>query len=444
MIAPFKVLLVPIGLAFTAPACAVVQAPPASESISALDLAEDIDSWVEWTLATHPNLSWSAPVEALRAEAAALQASLAGPYDTRRAWLALAVLNPTLNDAHAGVRYPEAAFEAYQAGGGAIFPTPIEARPDGLFVADTIADGSALRAGDAILAINQRPADDILGALLPRMRGETPTLRARVLSLRFAGALWALTGGADTYSVEVDRHGRGVEHVVLDPARDGAGTPRSPFTLSWRADIAVLDITSFDRVLEAEFTSFLDDAFAQIGARNTTTVVIDLRKNGGGARQLSDQLAAYLTAGRYTPISAVQARIIPQNQALVPGSSVGEVIATPFAQWVEPPETLAGRHGGDTVIMIGPNTYSQAVVFAATAQDFGFARLAGQPTEGPANQTGQVQSHTLPHSGLTVLSPIYIFTRASGTAGRAPLQPDIQLTGDNPAQLEALLAGLAE
>ena len=37
-------------------------------------------------------------------------------------------------------------------------------------------------------------------------------------------------------------------------------------------------------------------------------------------------------------------------------------------------------------------------------------------------------------------SPIYVFTRASGETGRAPLTPDVMLEGDADAQLDALLA----
>ena len=75
-------------------------------------------------------------------------------------------------------------------------------------------------------------------------------------------------------------------------------------------------------------------------------------------------------------------------------------------------------------ILVGPNTYSQAIVFAVTAQDFNIAIIAGSTTEGPANQSGQVQRFALKHTGLVAQAPIYLFTRASGKLGNKGLLAD--------------------
>ena len=173
-------------------------------------------------------------------------------------------------------------------------------------------------------------------------------------------------------------------------------------------------------------------------------MIIDVRKNGGGARQLSDRLMAYLTTARYTPISAVKARIVAENHALIPGSQIGQVIEMPFAQWVEPTDELAHRFLGKSVILIGPASYSQTIAFAVTVQDFKIAQIAGTPTEGPANQTGQVQRFTLPESGLVVQAPLYIFTRPSGEIGRARLIPDHLIPGQGEAQLKILITEISE
>jgi len=103
------------------------------------------------------------------------------------------------------------------------------------------------------------------------------------------------------------------------------------------------------------------------------------------------------------------------------------------------------RFAGQVYLLIGPGTYSQAIAFAAAAQDHGVATLVGQPTEGPANQTGQVQMHVATHTKLQAMAPLYVFTRASGQSGSAGLLPEIPIT-DRPAQpmhsVDALLSHL--
>ena len=192
--------------------------------------------------------------------------------------------------------------------------------------------------------------------------------------------------------------------------------------------------------METEFRAFIDQAFADIAARGSEILIVDISANGGGAHMLSDHLLAYLTTQRHTPLSAVTARITEQNQALIPGSQIGDVMSMPFARWVEPPAELANRFTGRTAFLVGAGTYSQAIVLAATVQDFGIAPVAGPGTQGRANSTGQVQLHRLTHTGLEVAAPIYVFIRPSGDTSSAPVIPDIPLEGPRETQIDALIA----
>ena len=436
----FFIIILVLALGLTA--CS--QAVEEERTLSADDIAEDLQALSAWLSDTHPDLAHSVEPAALNAAITALRAELAGPHSVREAWMAMAVLNPLLNDAHMGVRYPQAAFEAYREAGGAAFTAPITVRNGRAYVAESIAQGSALKAGERIVSINGAPAEPILAKLLDRMRGETPRLRERVLSSRFDAAIWLAMGPAQGYRVEVEDQTGAVRRIRLDENRDVSGDAGVMFALDTQSTPPVMSVRTFDRAREDEFAAFLQDAFARLDAIGAQQLIIDIRDNGGGARQLSDRLLAYLTSERYTPISAVTARITPENQALIPGAQLGEVISTPFAQWVEPAAELPHRFAGEAVILIGPATYSQAIAFSATAQDFQIAMIAGTQTEGPASQTGQVQQHALPNSGLTALAPIYIFTRASGPSGRQGVAPDLPIDGEGRAQLEALKAALVE
>ncbi len=403
------------GLAITAPSHASASSVDSeAEQLTAAQVENDLDDWLEWTNSTHPKLDYSADPAVIMAAAEAIRASLPDRMSRIEAWRQMARLNNVLNDAHMGlvIPIPEALEGTRQ--------ISFHLREAALEVVD---GGGIVPDGASITRIGDMAVGDMLSRLLPLVRGESDSLRRRIVETRF-GASWSLLSGqAFPSQLCFDADG---SSQCIDP--DGpvtfavAGT--GGYELKWQEDSAILDIPTFVRDREEEFTAFLETSFAEIASRGARRLVIDLRNNGGGAHDLSDKLMAYLTDKPWSPISAVTARITPANQAMIPGSEPGQVVSVPFQQIQTPPADLDNRFTGEVEIMIGPNSYSQAIVFAATAADHGVARLTGEPTSAPANQTGQVQQHVLPNSGFTVRAPIYILYRASGDKTRDPLRPD--------------------
>jgi len=280
--------------------------------------------------------------------------------------------------------------------------------------------------------------------LMPRLRGEDDQIRERIASLHFSLALWTYAGGAEQYEIELMSTDGSREIQTLTPQSKGRESEAevSPFRLAFEADAAILHLETFNRGKEEEFAGFLPRAFAEIANNQAEILIIDLRKNGGGARDLSDRLMAYITDSPYSPISAVTARIVPENQRLIPTASLGDVVSVPFVQRVDPPHELKHRFEGKVWLLIGPNTYSQAIVFATTAKDHEFAQLAGLPTSGRANQTGQVKRTKLPGSGFEVQSPIYVFVRSSGDRSSDPLRPDVEIEELAPADYPTFIERL--
>ena len=417
-----------------ASAAACAQSEP---TISAEDLRADMTDWQDWFFATHPNPAFSMDVDAVVAELATISASLNGDYTRREAWLALSLINPDFNDGHMAISMPMADYEAYLETGGANFTLPVRIEGGRVFIADTVIETSPFEAGAEILSINGAPVTPMVVASLERTHGDGDGLRTYLIEQRFSRYLWALTGGAASWRVETSRAVRDI-----DPARDIATTETDQWILDFADDAAILTLNTFSPEYEEAFAAFIEPAFAEIAEAGSEVLVIDLSANGGGAHQLSDLLLSYLTDTRYTPLSAVTARITPGNQALIPGSELGQVVSTPFTQWVEPAAEQENRFKGTFGFLIGTGTYSQAIVTAATVQDFDIAPVAGVATGGRANSTGQVQVHTLSRSGLDVAAPIYIFTRASGDTSGDPVIPDLPLEGSRENQLEAFIAYL--
>lgn len=408
--------------AATIAALAIVSAQPVSsqtvepsdQTFTAQEVRSDLDAWLEWTRSTHPQLAYSVDPDVLEKAAERISQALPETLSPSEAWRALATLNPVFNDAHIGLLVPPVS-ETEEAA----VPLTISATQEGLFARST-PDGP--EGSFQIHAFNGTAWKDIASEAMARLRGENEALRRFIIERRLHGLLRVLLPEGEIQSMTIqDSSNRQIE-VPVDPSRlrflaNDAGA----FGLSFTGNTAELSVPSFARDREEEFTAFLESAFATIAERGSDRLVIDISENGGGAHDLSDQLMAYLTDKPYAATSAVTARITRQNQALIPGSKPGDVLTVPFAETVTPAADLAHRFDGDVSIKLGAKSYSQAIVFAATAQDMGVARLVGEAPRAPANQTGQVQTFKLPNTGFTVRAPIYIIYRGSGDRSRAPL-----------------------
>ena len=152
------------------------------------------------------------------------------------------------------------------------------------------------------------------------------------------------------------------------------------------------------------FADFMAGALDVLDAQPVQRVVIDLRANSGGDSRLLEPLI----------------------------------------------ETLAQRadvnQPGHLFVLIGPRTFSSAVLNAIQFRQRTAAILIGEPTGGEPNHYGEVKSFTLPNSGLNVYYSTRLFVYIEGDTSSA-LEPDQMvplmaadlLTGRDPV-LEAALA----
>lgn len=416
--------------------------PADKQSYSKAAITEDFDAFLNFVKGTHPDLSYSADLSELDETADNVRRSFHDGMTMREIWMEMARVNPSFHDAHVGLRRPVAALEVYQKQGGVLFPAQIVFGGNGVMRLGPGVEGAA---GAEVLSINGVGADAIVRTLLPRMRGETEALRRLVLGRYFSQYFWIAYGGFETYAVRINKNGRTRTLTLKAGANSEPQEGETLFTYE-RIDSATgyLNVTTFEIEHKERFEDFLETAFAQIQQDGVTRLIIDLRENGGGARDLSDLLMAYLTDKPYSAISRVKARVTPENVKRIPGAKIGDVVSLPFKQPVSPPEAYPMRFDGDVYALIGGITYSQAIVFAATLQDYGIATLAGEKTQGPANQTGQVQKHTLANTTLEALAPIYIFTRASGDTSRQGVVPDFEIANDPLDPMESVHLLLAK
>jgi C-terminal processing protease CtpA/Prc len=415
-------------------------------SFTRAEVAEDFDAFLTFVNSTHPKLEYSADIEALDATVEQVRQSFSDDMTLRDAWTAMALVNPKFGDAHIGLRRPVDALAAYKESGGALFPAPVVFDGTGaMLIAQSAPEGIGVEPGDVVLSVNGVATRDIIEHLLPRMRGESETLGRLIMERYFSQYFWITYGGYEGYAVRV-KGDRGVRTVTLKPSGDVTqSSGENLYAYKKLTDnVGYLDVTTFEIEYKDQFKAFLEGAFTQINEDGVEALIIDLRQNGGGAHDLSDLLMAYLTDKPFSAISGVTARVTKDNiKRLPPGVELGSVLSLPFQQVITPPKDLPMRFNGKVYALIGALTYSQAISFASTLQDFEIATIVGEETEGPANQSGQVQSFILPNTGLQTLAPIYIFKRASGDTSRRGVIPDVEIA-DDPLDSQASVRRLIE
>lgn len=409
-------------------------------------LVADLHQITDIVSSTHPDISYTAHPAEIERMAAMIEASLEAGMNVREAWLAFARFNPLFRDAHTGVIYPVAAFDAYREAGGAVFPLAVSIDVAGrVLVAYSASAVRGIAPGEEILAINGEAVEWFVARIMPLMRGETPAIQSLVLTRNFAAYWWTMHGPSAAFDVELrGRDGR-KRTVTLSrtsvPASTGA--PADAFRFRYLTkDVGYLDVRSFDPSLKDAFQAFATQTFATLKRNKTRKLVVDVRNNPGGAHELSDILLDHLTPLRTRQASSLRARIVEENEALAPAARVGDVVDLDFDEWREPTAN-ANRFTGKAVLLIGPRTYSQAIVLGATFQDFKLGIVAGQPTGGWANQTGQVRMTPLMHTGLSVAAPLYIIYRPSGDKRSGALHPDKILEEPVDDPLAAALAAAA-
>lgn len=403
---------------------------------------------------THPDPGHSSDAAQLAQAYKDVKAKLRQPLTRDEAWRLLATLNPVFADAHLMVGQPDwrAQTAAHLNAGGTLFPYEVQIDDAGdVFIrAELGADGSAL-AGVRIERINGLPARALAAGMLARVHGDTPEFRANLLARRWWFFYWKMHGEQAGYDLQLAK-------------RDGLASIRVPAsgkTPRWLAEAdsfnrqfhfelladktALLTVNTFYWPDKQAYLDFMRSAFAALRAAGATTLLIDVRQNGGGNDDMwIEGILRYVADKPYRWASAYRKKVIEGRQSET--EKVGDVIAGPIEKWVQPELGHPLRFSGKTYLLVGRGTYSSAILFSNVVQDFGFGKVVGEGVYARARQSGGTRNTVLPHTGLAFSVPRLIFDRPSGVAQPVLVRPDIELPDDPYAShglIEALLARLA-
>lgn len=402
------------------------------EKIAPELLHADIDALLEGARQRHPDFAGYADEAGLRQLAATLKADINQPLTRVEFFRYVGQLSHAFGDGHSFLLWPYQELKTQQAAGAKIFPFAVTYKADSLIVNHTYqAAGQQLPAASQLVKINGVSIDEILQKTQLYVGGETATLRKAFVADRLPYMLWAVFGFVSQFDVEFRHQGK-LQHLSVKPEQQWTITDNQQTaqdSLSYRRlehDVGYLNVPTFD-VDPDDFSTQLAELFSQIATDRVTSLIIDIRSNTGGNTDTAAELASYLADKPFRLVSQMSEKLNQDNRGLFgyKGHS-GELISSQWQDY-EKPVTAAKRFNGKVVVLIGPLTYSAAIVFATTVQDNQLGLLAGNDTGGFANQSGQGNLFNLPNSQLRAYVATRLLLRPSGDATQQPVRPDLSV-----------------
>ena len=164
-------------------------------------------------------------------------------------------------------------------------------------------------------------------------------------------------------------------------------------------------------------------------------MIIDIRDNPGGNTDTVTYLASYLANKPFRLVSSLQEKLNKDNRGWFGyKGDVGEITTQEWTDW-ENATSSPNRFDGKSFLLVGPISYSAAIVFATTLQDNQFATLIGETTGGFANQSAQGNLFNLPNSQLRAYITTRLLIRPNGNKARTHVVPEyiVETTSKNLA-----------
>jgi hypothetical protein len=432
-----------IGLVFVLLYTGFVGATDAPQTFSPQELRQDLAELEAQIGRIHPDVEHSVRKAELARALSGVKAQLNRPMTRDEAWVALAALNPVMKDGHLVVTFPggtSAELSRHLSSGGRLFPFDVHVTVNGeLFIRSALNGEASALQGRRIDTIDGVPGRQIAERLFAHINGDTPAFQAALLSARFAFFYWKLFGDKQSYRLKV----AGVESVVEGRSDMPLAYADRSFEQLFRFEMpnarqAVLTVNQFYWREKSQFYDFTRDAFARMQAAGTQTLVIDIRSNSGGDDDMwIEGIMPYIATQPFRNGSDYVLKVIEGRQK--EGQKVGDVVRGSQSTY-QPALDNPLRFTGKVYVLIGPYTYSSAILFTNAVQDYGFATVVGTGGAARTTQSGGTQNVKLSRTQMGLVVPRFLLKRPSGIEGL--LQPDILIPEDPfraATAIEALL-----
>lgn len=269
--------------------------------------------------------------------------------------------------------------------------------------------GQELPAQTEILAINGKSIADIQSELfkyLPSDGAIETKKRSQLNDGAFSILYHWIFGDKHTFRVEfkskngetgiINLAGKSVNDIECDFRNKPAVT--KPLQLDFlQNNVALLTVKSFDdnriNAAKLNFKEFLESSFKEINTRKISTLIIDVRNNGGGADDYGALLYSYLAAKPFKYFASK--------------STVTSAVTLQENPLLGLQQAQKNTFTGNVLFLINGVSFSTAADFCSIARSHNRGKFIGEETGGGyyGNTSGQSVTITLINSSIEVTIP---------------------------------------
>jgi|GEM_PF-1386709 C-terminal processing protease CtpA/Prc len=407
-----------------------------------------------------------------------LRNSLPESMNREKWYLELARLIASLHDGHTAVFYPDDFRREYFQQGGKIMPFRILLQDDfsvqiqDNFTTDSLLDSARL------LEINAKPVDELIGEMRKLTFGESDVFRNAQVSRYFGRMYWFLYGHTDSLRIKLRLNNGSVHERKLPMLSDKEYDevirkkyPQGQTTGKWRNMVytpmqgrSVGRLSLMDFNLYKGYKDSIRAVFKSMAENKTDTLLLDLRGNGGGEFNITEEINHYLLDTPWVLVSRAKIKMsddfyaafpkvlkvlkfLPKNLIIRLASALmtkntrirktelsrDAYTRIPSYQIYTKPRKHFSRDyffRGKVFLFTDRHSYSMSGMFAAIMKDYGRAVLVGEETGGLANPHGATTLLKLPVSGFSFSVSTARAYRPSGIFDDAGVKPDVPVAYD--------------
>lgn len=396
-------------------------------SLTVTQMHNDIDAFIEGVITRHPDIENYTDLAAIAAVAERYKGQISEPMTRTQFYRVVGQLSHHFNDGHVFMLWPYPEMQRDDEAGNTLFPFEVVMTPNEtlLLKHEYTSGNQTLTAGSVLTHVNGEPVANIMDHMQRFVGGESEYLRKQIVASRFARTLSAVYGWQNEFvlGLEVEEQALDVTLSALQQWEATSNTDTDEhYYQALQPGVGLLYLGHFD-IDPSEFETFVDQSFERMRKDQVHTLIIDVRDNPGGNTDTVTYLTQYIADKPFRLVSAVREKLNHENRGWFNyKGDVGEMLSTGWDDW-ESPVAEEQRFNGDTYLLIGPATYSAAIVLATTLKDNQFATLVGETTGGFANQTGQGNLFNLPHSQLRSFVATRSLVRPNGNLARIGVEP---------------------
>jgi len=419
---------------------------------------------------------------ALRQSFDAVGSGLTGPLTELDLYVRLLPLIAGIKDGHTRLSLSPGA-GAYLDFRPILLPFGLRFLGDKAYVLRDLSPDRGVGEGAELLAIDGRPINEVLAALLPLVSADAGIRTAKLRRIESPGAFGRLFGlrfgwresfrvrfrtfkAADAREMTVP----GLTAIdlsrVLRERYPSTAERRPNYELSFKGQTAVLTVRQFGDDPDKDrprFPDFLTDAFRSLEEKKTPGLIIDLRGNGGGMDEYGKFLFAHVMDRPFLYYWALETKKDRYDLFRYTGESAkdAEELAQPLSRndrgWFDVlghpnrglQATRKPRFAGPVAILIDGGSFSATGETTSAFHYYKKAVFFGEECGSGyyGNTSGFMVTATLPATRLLVRVPLVLYTMAvdgypkdRGIVPDFPVTPTIQdlLAGRDPVMERAL------